>query len=122
MTWHRLLRKAMLSFRRPPIGMHGHAEGESPVPTALLRSEHILFDMVYRPMKTQFILDGEALGCVTILGLEMLLNQAVLQFERWTGKTGPETVMRDAPGKSASGNTVVDAFTCTKTFFQPLFV
>lgn len=79
-----------------PIGMHGHAEGDSPVPAALLRPEHIVFDMVYRPMKTQFILDAEAAGCITILGLEMLLNQAVLQFERWTNTNAPESVMRDA--------------------------
>ncbi len=79
-----------------PIGMHGHAEGESPVPAALLRQGHIVFDMVYRPMKTQFIRDAEANGCTCILGLEMLLNQAILQFEYWTGKTAPESVMRDA--------------------------
>lgn len=79
-----------------PIGMHGHAEGESPVPAALLRREHIVFDMVYRPMKTQFIRDAESIGCAVILGLEMLLNQAVLQFELWTGTVAPEQVMRDA--------------------------
>jgi len=79
-----------------PIGMHGHAEGKSPVPAELLRAEHIIFDMVYRPMKTQFIKNAQAVGCVSILGLEMLLNQAVLQFELWTGQSAPEAVMRKA--------------------------
>lgn len=79
-----------------PIGMHGHAEGESPLAASWLRPEHIVFDMVYRPMKTQFIRDAEACGCTTILGLEMLLNQAVLQYEAWTGQTAPEIIMREA--------------------------
>ncbi|MCK5860942.1 MAG: shikimate dehydrogenase [Candidatus Hydrogenedentes bacterium] len=79
-----------------PIGMHGHAAGESAVPAGLFRPEHIVFDMVYRPMKTQFIKDAEAVGCVSILGLEMLLNQAILQFELWTEQSAPEEVMRNA--------------------------
>ncbi|HDP35311.1 MAG TPA: shikimate dehydrogenase [Candidatus Hydrogenedentes bacterium] len=77
-----------------PLGMHGHAEGECPVPRELLRPEHIIFDMVYRPMKTQLIRYAEEVGCVSILGLEMLLNQAVLQFDLWTGAPAPVQVMR----------------------------
>lgn len=77
-----------------PIGMHGHAEGESAVPADLLHPEHIVFDMVYRPMKTQFIKNAGAVGCVSILGLEMLLNQAALQFELWTEHSAPEAIMR----------------------------
>lgn len=79
-----------------PIGMHGHAEGESIVPPELLRPDQVVFDMVYRPMKTRLILNAQNSGCLTILGLEMLLYQAVLQFELWTGRTAPEAVMRDA--------------------------
>ncbi len=79
-----------------PIGMHGHAETESIIPADMLRPEQVVFDMVYRPMKTQLIKDAEAAGCVSILGLEMLLHQAVLQFELWTGQKAPETVMRHA--------------------------
>lgn len=78
------------------VGMHGHDEGGSLVPAALLRPEHAVFDMVYRPLKTRLIQDAEAAGCKTILGLEMLVNQAVLQFEAWTGVAAPRTVMRDA--------------------------
>lgn len=78
------------------VGMHGHDEGESLVPAACLRPEHAVFDMVYRPLKTRLIQNAEAAGCKTILGLEMLVNQAVLQFEAWTGVAAPRTVMRDA--------------------------
>jgi len=79
-----------------PLGMYPERVGESCVPADGLRSDHVVFDMVYRPLKTQLILDAEAAGCTTILGLEMLVNQAVLQFERWFHVDAPRTAMRNA--------------------------
>jgi shikimate dehydrogenase len=79
-----------------PIGMHPHGVGQTCVPASLLRPEQVVFDMVYRPMKTQLVLDAEAVGCKVILGLEMLLYQATLQFETWTGVQAPVEIMRDA--------------------------
>lgn len=78
-----------------PIGMYPD-EGDTAVPSAFFRSEQVVFDMVYRPYKTRFIREAEAAGCKTILGVEMLVNQAVLQFERWTGVPAPYHVMREA--------------------------
>ncbi len=79
-----------------PVGMFGHDPGSSCVPREGLRREHVVFDMVYRPLKTRLIEDAEAAGCAVILGLEMLLQQAVLQFETWTGTTAPHEAMRAA--------------------------
>lgn len=78
------------------VGMHGHDEGTSIVPAECLRPEHAVFDMVYRPLKTRLIQDAERVGCRVILGLDMLVNQAVLQFETWTGVPAPRDVMRTA--------------------------
>jgi len=79
-----------------PVGMHGHDEGHSPVPPQLFRSEHIVFDMVYRPRLTPFLKDAASAGCRTIPGAEMLLYQAVIQFETWTGIPAPVKAMHDA--------------------------
>lgn len=78
------------------VGMHGHDEGKSVVPAHYWRAGHAAFDMVYRPLKPKFILDAEAAGCRTILGLDMLVNQAVLQFEGWTAVSAPREIMRNA--------------------------
>jgi len=77
-----------------PIGMYPKP-GESVIPKALLRPDHVVFDMVYRPYRTRLIEDAEDVGCTTIVGAEMLVNQAVLQFETWTGVAAPYQVMRD---------------------------
>ena len=78
------------------VGMHGHDEGASIVPASLLRKDHAVFDMVYRPLRTRLIEDAQDAGCRVILGLDMLVNQAVLQFETWTGVPAPRDVMRAA--------------------------
>lgn len=78
-----------------PLGMHPHTDDTS-VPKERFRAEQVVFDMVYRPYRTRLIKEAEEAGCKTILGVEMLVNQAVLQFERWTGVNAPYQVMRDA--------------------------
>jgi len=77
-----------------PVGMYPERMAESLVPRGLLRREHVVFDMVYRPHKTRLIREAEALGCRTVLGIEMLLHQAAVQFETWTGASAPLAAMR----------------------------
>ncbi len=76
------------------IGMYPNATEDSPIPCECLRTDHVVFDMVYRPLKTRLVREAEAAGCTTILGVEMLLHQAALQFEQWTGEKAPLLVMR----------------------------
>ena len=78
-----------------PVGMAPDTETTC-VPAHALRPDHIVFDMVYRPLKTRLLRDAQAAGCVVIPGVEMLVNQAVLQFETWTGVPAPREVMREA--------------------------
>lgn len=79
-----------------PVGMGPEREGESCVPAGTLHDEHVVFDMVYRPHRTRLILDAEAAGSQVVYGIEMLIQQAALQFERWTGQAAPVGAMRDA--------------------------
>ncbi len=79
-----------------PIGMAPKDDGASPVHASMLKREHAVFDMVYRPMRTRLIEDAERAGCRIVLGREMLIHQAALQFERWTGERAPIGVMRGA--------------------------
>lgn len=79
-----------------PVGMAKEQAGASCVPPETLESEHIVFDMVYTPARTKLIVDAEAAGATVIYGIDMLVNQAGLQFERWTGKAAPLQVMRAA--------------------------
>jgi 3-dehydroquinate dehydratase/shikimate dehydrogenase len=79
-----------------PVGMQGHSEGSSPVPSAWLRNRLIAYDLVYNPLETEFLARARAEGCQTVSGLDMLVAQASIQFELWTGRKPPIDVMRAA--------------------------
>jgi shikimate dehydrogenase len=76
-----------------PIGMHPK-EGVSLVPPGLFRSGQVVFDIVYTPLETKLLADARAQGLKVISGVEMFINQAVLQFKHFTGVDAPEEVMR----------------------------
>ena len=76
-----------------PVGMHPK-ENASLVPKALFRPGQVVFDAVYNPLETRLLRDAKACGLRVISGVEMFINQAVLQFERFTGVPAPEEVMR----------------------------
>ena len=52
--------------------------------------------MVYEPRETPLLAAARARGCATIDGVEMLVAQAVGQFEAWTGKAAPVEEMTGA--------------------------
>lgn len=76
------------------VGMHPN-DGESLVPAKLFRPGQVVFDVVYTPLKTKLLSDAKACGLKIISGVEMFINQAVLQFERFTGVKAPVDVMRN---------------------------
>lgn len=51
-----------------------------------LHSETLVTDIVYTPLRTQFLMDAAARGCVGVDGLGMLLYQAAPGFEAWFGQ------------------------------------
>ncbi|MDT8419439.1 MAG: shikimate dehydrogenase [Desulfuromonadales bacterium] len=85
--------KADIIIHCTPIGMHPKEEA-SLVPAELFRPGQVVFDIVYNPLRTKLLTDAEAKGLQTISGVEMFINQAVLQFEIFTGGPAPEEIMR----------------------------
>ncbi|MBH0207503.1 MAG: shikimate dehydrogenase [Nitrospira sp.] len=76
-----------------PVGMSPKVETTC-VPASLLHEGLAVMDIVYNPRETQLLKDAKRVGCKTIPGLEMFLNQAVTQFELWTNQPAPVAVMR----------------------------
>ena len=57
---------------------------QTPVNTALLKNM-VVFDGIYNPEKTKFLIEAEKNGCIIIPGTEMFIDQAAEQFKLWTG-------------------------------------
>jgi len=85
-----------VAIQGTPLGMAPERTGDSPVPAGLWRAEQVAFDMVYNPRETRLLREATAAGCITLPGLDMLLYQATLQFEAWTGVSAPVDIMRTA--------------------------
>jgi shikimate dehydrogenase len=77
-----------------PIGMHPRVD-ETPVPKAALHPGLFVFDIIYNPLETRLLREANELGCVTLSGLDMFVNQGLLAFEWWTGVTPPKALMQE---------------------------
>ena len=76
-----------------PVGMYPKINA-SCVPQHLLNPGMTVMDIVYNPMETRLLREASEKGCTVIRGVEMFVNQAIGQFERWTGHPAPLNVMR----------------------------
>jgi shikimate dehydrogenase len=66
-----------------PVGMHPNVEAAPVLPYHYLNEDHFLFDMVYNPAKSRFLLEGEKNNALTLNGLDMLYHQAEKAWEIW---------------------------------------
>jgi shikimate dehydrogenase len=70
------------------------------VPGNLLNSHLAVSDIVYNPLETGLLREAKAAGARTINGLDMLVWQGALAFEKWTGRKAPFEIMRQAAMKA----------------------
>ncbi len=76
-----------------PLGMTPTI-GQSPLPeNLLLPSNTFIYDLVYNPRETKLVKDARSQGVAATTGLGMLIEQAALAFELWTGHTPPLETM-----------------------------
>lgn len=74
----------------------GMGSAELPVPAGALAAGQVVADLVYHPRRTALLAAAEAVGAIPVDGLGMLLHQAGLAFEHWTGHPAPIDAMRAA--------------------------
>ncbi|MCJ7659236.1 MAG: shikimate dehydrogenase [Anaerolineales bacterium] len=79
-----------------PIGLWPNID-DSPWPENLnLPKNAIVYDLVYNPSETKLVKGARAAGLIAVTGLGMLIEQAALAFERWTGIPANRDAMRNA--------------------------
>ena len=72
----------------------GMGTDDVPFDPALLRPGQVVSDLVYHPLETALLRAAASAGCTTVDGLGMLVHQAILQQDLWTGN-------RPDPGPAA---------------------
>ncbi len=87
------LGKADILVNATSVGMTPHID-QTLVTSDLLKPELIVVDIIYNPIKTRLLREAEAAGAKTINGIDMLVWQGALAFEKWTGVKAPVELMR----------------------------
>jgi shikimate dehydrogenase len=84
---------AFLVVNATSLGLSGEM---LPEPFMRLSEDQVAYDLVYGDRPTPFLAAAGAAGAMSFGGQGMLLHQAALAFERWTGHRGPIGMMREA--------------------------
>ena len=87
------LGSADLAVNATSVGMIDAGET---IDVGLLPPDATVFDVVYVPAETPLVAAARARGLSAANGSEMLIAQAAIAFERWTGVGGMADVMREA--------------------------
>ena len=74
------------------IGMHPH--DPMLLPSTALSPQHLVCDIVYRPLHTPLLRAAQRQGARTVDGLGMLLHQGAKAFEIWTDHAFPLALIR----------------------------
>jgi shikimate dehydrogenase len=79
-----------------PVGMSPNTD-QSALPENMIVPNNILiYDLVYNPRETKLVSDARAKGLSATTGLGMLIEQAALAFELWTGCNPPREKLWEA--------------------------
>ena len=66
-----------------PVGMYPNVDGCPALPYQFLQPSHLLYDLVYNPIETEFLKQGKLKGTATVNGLSMLHLQAEEAWRIW---------------------------------------
>jgi shikimate dehydrogenase len=92
------VRRAELVVQATPVGMTlgRSSDDQLPVDASLLHEGQVVADLVVHPLRTPLLTAAAACGAKVLPGLGMLVHQAALALERWTGSPVPIEAMWDA--------------------------
>ena len=98
------LTNVQLIINTTPVGMAPNTD-ESPWPQNLRFPSHTaIYDLIYNPRETKLVRDARLQGLQATTGLGMLIEQAALSFEIWTGHNPSREMMRACVDQSPMPN------------------
>jgi shikimate dehydrogenase len=87
------LRRVDFAVNATTVGM---IQPGVPFDPGVLQDSAVVFDLVYNPPESELLRRVRARGLPASNGLGMLIAQAEIAFERWTGEPGAGPIMRAA--------------------------
>lgn len=78
-----MIKDHLLIINTTPLGMFPDTSRKPDLDYDLIGKNHILFDLVYNPELTSFLMMGKERGATVLNGLKMLMRQAERSWEIW---------------------------------------
>jgi shikimate dehydrogenase len=94
--------KGRILVNTTSVGMSPES-GQTLVKNDFIKPQHTVVDIVYNPVKTRLLKEAEKAGAGTVNGLDMLVWQGALAFEKWTGRLAPVEIMRKEALRALKG-------------------
>jgi len=95
------LSNPQLIVNATPVGMTPNTD-QSPLPGNLSFPNAVIYDLVYNPHETKLVKDAHSQGLSAATGRGMLIEQAALAFEIWTGHNPPREPLLNAVNQTAN--------------------
>lgn len=76
-----------------PLGMQSYPQQMPSLDFSVLARDAVIYDLIYNPAHTPLLIKAKECGLKTVGGMEMLIEQGALAFEKWTGVAAPRDVM-----------------------------
>ncbi|MBY0477555.1 MAG: shikimate dehydrogenase [Chitinophagaceae bacterium] len=90
MTYEELNANVLSSYtiiiNTTPLGMQPNIHQKPSLPYTLLTQQHLCYDLIYNPSKTNFLLEAEKQGAVIKNGEDMLIIQAEESWKIWNAQ------------------------------------
>lgn len=87
LTYAEINQQVLLEYKliinTTPLGMYPHIDVAPDLPYDALTNKHYLYDLVYNPEKTKFLMEGERRGAMVENGAGMLALQADASWNIW---------------------------------------
>ncbi len=92
--FERIFETSDVIINATPAGMFPRTH-EMPVLHPPFQDHHIVIDLIYHPVETEFLRRASKVGAQTISGLEMFIRQGARAFEIWTGQIMDTKLIRE---------------------------
>lgn len=99
--WEAAFREAEVVVDATPVGMK--ADDPPSFDPRLLSASALVVDLVYNPAETALLREVKSRGIAGMNGLGMLVHQAALSWEIWTGQPAPLKLMQEVALEALSG-------------------
>ena len=86
---NKFIDKYTIIINTTPLGMN---EKDQLFDLNLLTKNHIIMDVIYTPLETSFLRQGNKIGATTINGLDMFMYQGLASLDLWFGEAISKSV------------------------------